>query len=163
MRRRYAVVAVTAGAVLLAGCSSSVSGSDLEAELTTGLEEQTGEAPASVSCPDSLDAEVGATAECTFVDALDTEYRITVRASAVDGQDVDFDWEVAEIVRYGAADLEQDLAGITGVEAGDVSCDGALSNTAGEAVRCAVATADEEFAAVATVEEDGEVYWSLDE
>ncbi|AEF40392.1 DUF4333 domain-containing protein [Hoyosella subflava] len=165
MRREITTGAVlAAGALLVAGCSSSVSTSDLEAEISAGIEEQTGEAPASLECPDSLDAEVGATVSCTFVDSLDTEYRVEARAAEVDGNDVDFEWEVAEIVTYGAADLELDLSRITGFDATEVSCESELQNTADASVRCVVSPDDdEEFAAVATVEADGEVYWSLDD
>lgn len=50
-----------------------------------------------ISCPDDLEAQVGATIECTLTAGDDpTEYPVTVTVSSVDGDSANFDVEVGE-------------------------------------------------------------------
>ena len=58
------------------------------------LEEQVGVRP-DISCPDDLEAEVGAETRCTLTAGDDpTEYGVTVTVTSVEGDDANFDVEV---------------------------------------------------------------------
>jgi predicted secreted protein len=84
-----AALALTLG--LASGCgASSVNASDLEEQVSSELENQVGQAPDSVDCPDDLDAEVGAEVRCTLNDG-DQSYGVSVNVTEVDGTDVRFD------------------------------------------------------------------------
>ncbi|MEZ5380276.1 MAG: DUF4333 domain-containing protein [Microthrixaceae bacterium] len=92
--RRFTLALVTAALALIlgltSGCSTSVSASDLEEQVSSELENQFGQAPESVDCPDDLDAEVGAEVRCTLSDG-DQSYGVSVNVTEVDGSDVRFD------------------------------------------------------------------------
>ena len=93
--------------LLLAGvaaCSVSVTSNTTTrlpaADVATGaedaLEKQVGARP-DVSCPDDLEAEVGAETRCTLTAGGDpTEYGVTVTVTAVEGTDAEFDIVVDE-------------------------------------------------------------------
>ncbi|MDP3967443.1 MAG: DUF4333 domain-containing protein [Nocardioides sp.] len=92
-----ALVATAAAALLLSGCSGSVSigGSGVESdqlaqEVSDQLETTVGQAPDDVDCPDGLDAEVGAETRCTLTDG-DATYGVSVTATAVEDGEVSFD------------------------------------------------------------------------
>jgi hypothetical protein len=77
------------------GCGSSVLTAEAVADgAADALEEEVGIRP-EVSCPDDLDAEVGAEARCTLTAPGDpTEYGVTVTVTSVDGDDARFDVQV---------------------------------------------------------------------
>lgn len=73
---------VPAAALVLTGCGSSIEQGELESQVASALEGETGVSP-EVNCPGDLDAEVGASTECTATEpGSDREftYRITVTA-----------------------------------------------------------------------------------
>jgi hypothetical protein len=79
----------------LAACGAGVlEASTVEEGAADALEEQVGIRP-EVSCPDDLDAEVGASTRCTLTAPGDpTEYGVTVTVSSVDGDTANFDVQV---------------------------------------------------------------------
>ncbi|WP_371821249.1 DUF4333 domain-containing protein [Blastococcus sp. PRF04-17] len=81
----------------LAGCGSGTVAAEEAAEKAEdALEEQIGTRP-EISCPDDLDAEVGAETRCTLTAGGDpTEYGVTITVTSVEGQTVNFDVEVDE-------------------------------------------------------------------
>ena len=83
------------GVGVLAGCGAgSVASGDVATAAEDSLEEQVGQRP-DVSCPEDLEAEVGATTRCTLTaDGLDGEYGVTVTVTEVDGDRASFDVEV---------------------------------------------------------------------
>lgn len=92
--RAFAVLAGTV--LLLTGCSSNaVEPDDLAQEVSSQLEATVGQAPDDVTCPEGLDAEVGAETRCTLTDG-DATYGVSVTATAVDGDEVTFDIAVDE-------------------------------------------------------------------
>lgn len=97
-RRRPSVLAasffVPALALGLTACGAgSVSTDDLEEQVASMLEEQTGNTPDSVDCPDELPAEEDATVRCTY-EMLDYEVGVTVTTTSVDGSEVNFSIKV---------------------------------------------------------------------
>ena len=97
-RRPAPLVAVLVGpAVLLglAGCgASSVKAADVATAAEDSLEQQVGARP-DVTCPDDLEAKVGATTRCSLTaEGLDGTYGVTVRVTEVDGGRASFDVQV---------------------------------------------------------------------
>jgi hypothetical protein len=93
MPRGARIVAVALTALVLAGCSASVSigGGDrtvdtstLETKVSRALERSVGRAPEKVDCPDELTIEKGESTRCTLTDAGET-YGLTVTVDEVDG------------------------------------------------------------------------------
>ncbi|WP_139978149.1 DUF4333 domain-containing protein [Nocardioides litoris] len=89
-RRLLAAAPLAALALGLSACSSgAVPQSDVEDRISSELEEQVGQAPDDVSCPDDLEAEEGATLECTLT-AGEDELGVTVTVDSVDGDTVNY-------------------------------------------------------------------------
>jgi Domain of unknown function (DUF4333) len=85
---------------LLTGCSvfgsAVLSAEEVATQTEEALEEQVGVRP-EVTCPDDLDAEVGAETRCVLTAGGDpTEYGVTVRVESVDGGKATFDVQVDE-------------------------------------------------------------------
>ena len=80
----------------LAACGAAHSGDDVASEAEDALEEQVGARP-DISCPEDLEAEVGAQTRCTLIAGDDpAEYGVTITVTAVDGSDTEFDIVVDE-------------------------------------------------------------------
>ncbi len=91
-------IAMIAAAVFVAGgCSGTTTMSQEEAEkqISAALEEQVGEAPDDIACPDDITAEVGETMECELTDGDDV-YGVTMTITEVEGDKALFDVEVDE-------------------------------------------------------------------
>lgn len=67
--------------------------STLEDEISTQLEQQVGQAPDDISCPDDLIGTIGETMRCTLSAGAD-ELGVAVEVTGVDGTDVNFSIEV---------------------------------------------------------------------
>jgi hypothetical protein len=92
---RCRLAAVPLLALGLAGCGSDVlSVRTVEDGVADALEEQVDFRP-EVTCPDDLEAEVGASPRCTVAAPGDpVEYGVTVTVSSVEGDGASFDVEV---------------------------------------------------------------------
>jgi hypothetical protein len=92
--RLLAVPALILGGVLMtAACSSAaaVDRGELESGVKSKLEAAVGAKAKSVTCPNSLDAEVDATTRCTL-EAMDgSKIGVTVTVTSVDGGQVTYD------------------------------------------------------------------------
>lgn len=79
-----AIVGVTAALGLLTGCGStpSVSSSDAAQQIADALEGKTGQRPDEVSCPEDLEAEIGASIRCALSDGDET-YGVTISVTDV--------------------------------------------------------------------------------
>jgi len=89
-RRSLAIVSVTLMLGATACGSESVSTTDLEAEVSTQLEAEVGQAPDSVDCPDALPAEVDAEVRCTLTSG-DTTFGLTLTVTSVENDEAVFD------------------------------------------------------------------------
>lgn len=101
-RQRSALIRIrtlavgSVAALALAGCgASSIAGDELADQVNTQLTEQVGQEPDEVECPEDLDAEVGATTQCTLT-AGDESYNVDVEVTEVDGDTANFSIEVGE-------------------------------------------------------------------
>jgi hypothetical protein len=82
--------------ILLAACSSTavLTADTVATSAEDALENQIGVRP-SITCPDDVEAEVGAKARCTLTGGDDpTEYGVTVTVTSVEGDNATFDVEV---------------------------------------------------------------------
>ena len=97
MARRRLLLAAPRLALALAACGAgTLEASTVEEGAADALEEQVGIRP-EVSCPDDLEAEVGASMQCTLTAGDDpTEYPVTVTVSSVEGDTANFDVEVGD-------------------------------------------------------------------
>lgn len=98
--KRAIAIAISGAAVVVAtACSSSTNvgtsldDEELEQRLSTLLEEQTGQKPDKVDCPDDLEAKEGSTTQCTF-NAGGNHRGVTVTVAELDGTTVRFNAEV---------------------------------------------------------------------
>jgi RNase P/RNase MRP subunit POP5 len=92
-----ALIAATAF-VALSACSSDpkVDKDDLAKEVSSKLEEQVGQKPKNVDCPDDLEGKKDATTKCILTADDDSTYDVTVTVTSVDGSNVKFDIKVAD-------------------------------------------------------------------
>ena len=98
---RTSVAALVAALpLLLVACEGSVEvggrileGDDLEAEITDSLEEEVGQRPASIDCPDEVDVEEGGTFECALT--ADDGSTATVVVTMTDDEG-SYEYEVTE-------------------------------------------------------------------
>ncbi|MQY28101.1 DUF4333 domain-containing protein [Nocardia aurantia] len=95
-------VAFAVATTLLTACSGSVSvgtrsvdKNEVAAQISGKLEQQVGQKPDSVTCPQNLPARTGATLVCTL-DDQGTKYDVTVTVTSVDGDQAKFDIQVAD-------------------------------------------------------------------
>ena len=79
----------------MTGCATSTLTAEAVADgAADALEDEVGTRP-EISCPDDLDAKVGAETRCTLTAPGDpTEYGVTVTVTSVDGDDARFDVQV---------------------------------------------------------------------
>lgn len=95
MPRSALAALVIVAAATLAGCSSAVAQADVEDQISQRFEEQVGEPPEDVACPEDLDAEKGAEMTCTIT-ADGTDYDVKVSVTSVEGDTANFDIEVVD-------------------------------------------------------------------
>jgi Domain of unknown function (DUF4333) len=96
MSARGALAVPALLAVVTACGVGDLSADDVATKAEDALEEQVGVRP-TISCPEDLAAEVGATTRCTFTAGDDpTEYGVQVTVTSVDDDAVRFDVELDE-------------------------------------------------------------------
>jgi PBP1b-binding outer membrane lipoprotein LpoB len=88
--RTLLAVALTALAVLLAGCASTIKPEGAAKSVTDLVKEQTGFEPTDVKCPEGVKAEEGTKFECKFTGPEGKEYTADMRITKVEGDDVQF-------------------------------------------------------------------------
>lgn len=101
--RAAAATVLGALTVSLAGCSfdfnigseAAVNSDELAEEVSANMEQEFGQAPEDVSCPDDLPAEVDASVSCELT-ADGRTYDVTVTTTAVEGTDVEYEALVEE-------------------------------------------------------------------
>ena len=95
LRSPAVVVFLLAGLVACSG-NKVLTADTVATSAEDALEEQIGVRP-TISCPDDVDAEVGAKTRCTLTAGDDpTEYGVTVTVTSVEGSDATFDVAVDE-------------------------------------------------------------------
>lgn len=105
LRRILALSAVAAAALALTACEGEVnigeetiSASELEKQSSASLTQETGQEPASISCPEDLKAEVGETEVCSLEDQQGGTYDMTITITSVDDEgNAEFDIQVGDL------------------------------------------------------------------
>lgn len=96
------VLAVPAMVLGSAGCgANAVTADDVEMQISDQLEEQVGQQPDDVSCPDDLPAEEGESIRCELTAGEDT-LGVTATVTSVEGDTVNFDIQVDEVPGTGS-------------------------------------------------------------
>ena len=94
--RSRPLIALPLLALGLTACGGTLSAGEVATQAEAALEEQVGSRP-DISCPEDLDAEVGAETRCTLTAGGDpTEYGVTITVTAVEGDTAEFDIVVDE-------------------------------------------------------------------
>ena len=90
-RRLPLLVAVVLLGLGLAACSMTLARAEVATKAEEALEAEVGSRP-EISCPEDLEAKVGAETRCILTAVDDpTEYGVTITVTAVDGSDAEFD------------------------------------------------------------------------
>lgn len=135
-----------ASVVLVTGCSGSVSvGSDsldkdeLADQVSSLIADQTGTTPDSVSCPDDLKAEEGATTRCTATSG-DASGEVEVEVTSVEDGTASFSITPVYTVskEEAAQQVSDQLTEQTGLTPDNVTCPGDLEAKVGESQTCVI-------------------------
>jgi hypothetical protein len=93
--RSLALVAFLLGGIAACG-TSTLSADEVATKAEDALEEQIGVRP-DISCPEDVEAEVGAETRCTLTGGDDpTEYGVSIKVTEVEGDNAKFDIQVDE-------------------------------------------------------------------
>lgn len=110
-RRRLPLLAVPLLALSLSACGANAVGTDeLEDKVVNMVEDETGDTPDAVDCPDELPAEEDESVRCTY-EMLGYEIGVTLTATSVDDGKVDFRLEVDDEPMNGPDDASSEGAG----------------------------------------------------
>jgi uncharacterized protein DUF4333 len=145
-------LAVALGAAL-AGCSTQVTQDDVESAIDEQLRTQ-GVTAKEVSCPDDLDAEVGATVRCEFTVEGGAPIGADAKVTSLQGEQVNFDiaWAAPLVSPQDvAAAIDEQVAGAGVAADSPATCPGALIGETGRSVRCEVSVDGQPIGATATV------------
>ncbi|MCW2637068.1 MAG: hypothetical protein JWQ99_3435 [Blastococcus sp.] len=97
MSRLSLLLALPTALTVLAACGAGgLASDDVATKAEDALEKQVGSRP-DITCPDDLEATVGATTRCVLTAGDDpTEYGVQITVTSVDGDDATFDVAVDE-------------------------------------------------------------------
>ena len=84
-RRAAWIVAVLATMLMLGACSKTLEMDEVESQITTGIEEQTGATVAEIECPEEVEAKEGDTFECSVRGEDGSEATVEVTQTSDDG------------------------------------------------------------------------------
>lgn len=87
------LVTATACSVSISGPDTQVDRAEVAKQISEQLEKGVGKAPDKVTCPDDLEAKVGATLRCELTEGGDT-LGVQVKVTAVEGSNAKFDIQV---------------------------------------------------------------------
>ncbi len=131
-----AILAAGAGACSHSvGSSHSVSKSDVANQISTKMTDAAGNKPSSVTCPNDLDAKVGAQVNCTMK-VKDQTYGVNVTVTSINGSDVKFD--MVETVDKGqiADQITAKMTDAAGNKPDAVTCPSDLLGKVGAQLNC---------------------------
>lgn len=146
-----AMAGVVAGT---AGCSASigqktVSKDDVASQISSKVNDQSGQKPDSVSCPDDLNATVGATLNCALKEGGQT-YVVNVTVTSVDGDTANFDivetLDKDEVAKKISDQLSEQFGGEV-----KVTCPDNLKGAVGATLRCAIKDGGDTYGVSVTV------------
>jgi Domain of unknown function (DUF4333) len=155
--RTLLAAGAAAGLMATAGaCSCSVSSKatvskgDVANQITSKLTDAAGNKPDSVSCPDDLQAKVGAQQNCTMK-VKDQTFNVNVTVTSVNGNDVKFDMVETVDKDQVAQILSNKLAQQVGRKPDSVTCPDNLKGTKGATLRCELTDGGQKYGISVTV------------
>lgn len=154
------VIFVTAAAVLLAACSSSLNADDLNEEISAQLQSEF-DVDVVVECPDDIEAEEGASFECTARDEEGNSLSLQVVQSDDQGN-VDWTMDVFNLPVI-EEELEPEVSSSVDAEI-TIDCPRILvSSLEGSSLDCSVTdeTGGEGLLRITSVDDEGNVEWEL--
>jgi hypothetical protein len=157
IRQTFLVVMGLGGLIIgNAGCSAdvsvekTVSKDDVAKQISSKVNDQSGQAPESVSCPGDLKASVGATLNCTMT-ANGQNDNVNVTVTKVNGDDVDFDMVETIPKDDVAKQISDQLTQQVGHKPDSVTCPDNLKATVGATLRCQLTDGTTKLGVTATV------------
>lgn len=163
MRRSLALMStlgvLTAGALLLTGCSTTIDVSKIETSVQDGLAEQVG-GEWTVTCPDSMEVQAGLTTNCMATSATGETLDVNVTQNDDQGN---VTWEVPE-TGLDMAKAESSIAAEISAQAGGewtVTCPDDVPIQKGLTANCEATSADGQSVMINITQTDdqGNVTW----
>jgi len=115
--------------------SHAVPKSDVASQITSKMTDAAGNKPDSVSCPDDLQAKVGAQLNCAMK-VKGATYNVNVTVTSVDGSDVKFDMVETVDKNQVATEISDKLNQQVGRKPDSVVCPDNLKGVTGATLRC---------------------------
>jgi hypothetical protein len=141
----------TAGACSCSVSSkASVSKSDVANQITSKLTDAAGNKPDSVTCPDDLQAKVGAQLNCEMK-VKDQKFNVNVTVTSVNGNDVKFDMVETVDKNQVAKILSNKLTQQVGRKPDSVTCPDNLKGVEGATLRCELTDGTQKYGIAVTV------------
>lgn len=128
-------------------CSSgpkTVSKSDVQNQISSKLTDASGNKPDSVTCPNELNAAVGATTNCEMKVKGDP-YNVNVTVTSVEGDQVKFDMVETVDKAQVATEIGDQLGQQVGHKPDSVTCPDNLKGTVGATLRCELTDAGQTY------------------
>ena len=122
----------------IAGCSSgpkTVSKSDVESQISQKMTDPAGNKPDSVSCPNALDATVGAKIDCNMK-IKDKTYGVNVTVTSIDGHTAKFDMVETVDKNEVAGNINDQATQQLGDKPDSVTCPDNLKGVVGTTMHC---------------------------
>ena len=146
----WAVAGLLIGAVGCSPGSKTVSKSDVESQISQKMTDAAGNKPDSVSCPNALNATVGAKMDCDMK-IKDKRYGVNVTVTSIDGDTAKFD--MVETVNKN--DVAQEISGQLQQQVGhkpdSVTCPDNLKGVQGAQLRCTLTDSGDTYGVNVTV------------
>jgi hypothetical protein len=137
----------------IGACSSGpsvVSKSDVANQISAKMTDAAGNKPDSVSCPDDLKAQVGATLNCQMKVKGQT-FTVNVTATSIDRDKVNFDMVETVDKDQVANQISVQIAQQIGHKPDSVTCPDNLKGTQGAALRCELTDQGQTYGVTVTV------------
>jgi hypothetical protein len=130
--------------------SHAVSKNDVAQQITTKLTDAAGNKPDSVTCPNDLEAKVGAQLNCTMKVKNQT-FNVNVTVTSVNGSDVKFDMVETVDKNQVASVISDKLTQQVGKKPDSVTCPDNLKGVEGATLRCQLTDGSEKYGISVTV------------
>lgn len=144
------LVASAAACSCSVGTSHAVSKRQVAEQITQKLTDANGNKPDSVTCPEDLDAKVGAQLNC-MMKIKDRDYNVNVTVTSIEGSKVNFDMVETIDKNQVASILKRNLTEQVGRAPDAVTCPDNLKGETGATLRCQLTDGNEKYGILVTV------------
>ena len=160
--RATVAVAIVLAVTGVAGCSKTVSKSDVQSQITTKITDSGGKKAESVTCPNDLKGEVGAQIDCTMKDG-DKTRTVNVTVTSIDGDNVKFDMVKIYNKDEVAGDIKDQLTQQLGTKPDTVTCPDNIKGKDGASMRCEATIDGQKYGVTASVDKDQGLTYKVDD